>query len=70
MSHRLYAIVIQFFFDGSTAACTADKGETRFELQCNKRNLISALFLDYTKFLDCSVENLHGKRVLEIPSGI
>jgi len=50
--------------------CTADKGEARIELQCNKGNLNSALFLDHQKFLECSVENLHGKRVLEIPSVI
>jgi hypothetical protein len=50
--------------------CTADKGEARIELQCDKGNLISALFLNHKKFLGCSVENLLGKRVPEIPSGI
>ena len=77
VSLRVYTIVIQFFFDGNTAACfkslkmcTADKGEARIELQCDKGNLISALFLNHKKFLGCSVENLLGKRVPEIPSGI
>jgi hypothetical protein len=62
VSHRVYTIDIQFFFRGSTAACfkswkmcTAGKGEARIELQCNKGNLISALFLDPKKFLDFSV---------------
>jgi hypothetical protein len=50
--------------------CTADKGEARIELQSNRGNLISALFLDHKKILECSVENLHGKRVLEIRNGI
>jgi hypothetical protein len=50
--------------------CTAVEGEAKIELQCNEGNLISALFLDHKKFLECSVENLHGKGVLEIPSGI
>jgi len=77
VSHRVYTIVIRVFFDGSTAACfkslkicTADKGEARMKLQCKKGNLISALFLDHKKFLECSVENLHGKWLPEIPSGL